>query len=95
MKLGLHISNFTWPDGAPRLGGILADIASAADEAGFDRISVMDHVWQISVNGPPERDMLEAYTALGFLAAHTKPGQAVHPGHRRRRTATRACWPRR
>ncbi len=71
MKLGLHISNFTWPDGAPRLGPVLADIASAADEAGFDRISVMDHVWQISVNGPPEWDMLEAYTALGFIAAHT------------------------
>jgi F420-dependent oxidoreductase-like protein len=32
----------------------------------------MDHVWQIGVNGPPEQEMLEAYTALGFLAAHTK-----------------------
>ncbi|MBM2621526.1 LLM class F420-dependent oxidoreductase [Actinoplanes sp. LDG1-06] len=72
MKLGLHISNFTWPDGAPRLGPVLADIASAADQAGFERISVMDHFWQIGVIGPPEWDMLEAYTALGFLAAHTK-----------------------
>src|SRR5690349_8990349 len=32
----------------------------------------MDHLWQISVIGPPEQEMLEAYTALGFLAAHTK-----------------------
>jgi alkanesulfonate monooxygenase len=32
----------------------------------------MDHVWQIVVNGPPEHDMLEAYTALGFLAARTE-----------------------
>jgi F420-dependent oxidoreductase-like protein len=72
VKLGLHISNFTWPEGAPALGRVLADIASAADEAGFDRISVMDHVWQIAVNGPPEWDMLEAYTALGYIAAHTR-----------------------
>ena len=72
MRLGLHISNFTWPDGAPRLGTVLADVASAADEAGFERISVMDHLWQIAVIGPPEHEMLEAYTALGFLAAHTK-----------------------
>jgi F420-dependent oxidoreductase-like protein len=71
VKLGLHISNFTWPDGAPRLREVLADIASSADEAGFDRISVMDHLWQIGVIGPPEHEMLEAYTALGFLAAHT------------------------
>ncbi|MEU4426929.1 LLM class F420-dependent oxidoreductase [Actinoplanes sp. NPDC024001] len=72
MRLGLHISKFTWPDGAPRLGPTLAEIASAADQAGFERISVMDHVWQISVNGPPELEMLEAYTTLGFLAAHTR-----------------------
>ncbi|GAA2649494.1 LLM class F420-dependent oxidoreductase [Paractinoplanes durhamensis] len=77
MKLGLHISNFTWPDGAPRLATVLADVASAADEAGFERISVMDHVWQIGVNGPPEMDMLEAYTALGFLAAHTKTAKLL------------------
>jgi F420-dependent oxidoreductase-like protein len=72
VKLGLHISNFTWPEGAPRLGTVLADVASSADEAGFERISVMDHLWQISVIGPPEHEMLEAYTTLGYLAAHTK-----------------------
>jgi F420-dependent oxidoreductase-like protein len=72
VKLGLHISNFTWPEGAPRLGAVLADIATSADEAGFERISVMDHLWQIAVIGPPEHEMLEAYTALGYLAAHTK-----------------------
>jgi F420-dependent oxidoreductase-like protein len=32
----------------------------------------MDHVWQIGVIGPPEHEMLEAYTALGFLAGHTR-----------------------
>ncbi|MGA5302346.1 LLM class F420-dependent oxidoreductase [Nucisporomicrobium flavum] len=72
MKLGLHIADFTWSGGAPRLGPQLAEVAAAADEAGFDRISVMDHLWQIGVLGPPEHEMLEAYTVLGFLAAHTR-----------------------
>jgi F420-dependent oxidoreductase-like protein len=31
----------------------------------------MDHVWQIAVHGPPEHDMLEAYTTLGYLAGRT------------------------
>src|SRR4051812_49525137 len=31
----------------------------------------MDHVWQIPNVGPVDHDMLEAYTALGFLAAHS------------------------
>jgi F420-dependent oxidoreductase-like protein len=72
VKLGLHISNFTWPEGAPRLGAVLAEIASTADEVGFERISVMDHLWQIAVIGPPEHEMLEAYTTLGYLAGHTR-----------------------
>jgi len=71
MRLGLHVSSFTWPGGAPRIGDDLAAIARAADDAGFDRLSVMDHLWQIGVIGPPEQEMLEAYTTLGFLAAHT------------------------
>jgi F420-dependent oxidoreductase-like protein len=32
----------------------------------------MDHVWQIGVIGPPEHEMLEAYTTLGYLAAKTE-----------------------
>jgi alkanesulfonate monooxygenase len=31
----------------------------------------MDHVWQIGHIGPPENEMLEAYTTLGYLAART------------------------
>src|SRR5580693_10157934 len=72
MKLGLHISDFTWEGGAPELRSKLGDIASRADDGGVDRISVMDHVWQIGHIGPPEHEMLEAYTALGFLAAKTE-----------------------
>jgi F420-dependent oxidoreductase-like protein len=71
LKLGLHIPDFTWADGPPGLAGHLAQIVGTAEEAGFDRVSVMDHVWQIRGLGPPEHEMLEAYTTLGFIAAHT------------------------
>jgi F420-dependent oxidoreductase-like protein len=71
MELGLHVSDFTWPGGAPALAPTLARIARDAEDAGFARLSVMDHFWQIGHIGPPEHEMLEAYTTLGFLAAHT------------------------
>ena len=71
MELGLHVANFTWPDGPQHLGANLGRVAAAAEEAGFAKLSVMDHVWQIGHIGPPENDMLEAYTALGYLAAKT------------------------
>ena len=72
MKVGLHISDFTWEGGPAALGGRLGEIAVKADQAGVDRVSVMDHVWQIGHLGPPEHEMLEAYTALGWLAARTE-----------------------
>jgi F420-dependent oxidoreductase-like protein len=72
MKVGLHIADFTWDGGPPALGPRLGEIARRADEAGVDRISVMDHLWQIGHRGPPELEMLEAYTTLGFLAASTE-----------------------
>ncbi len=72
MKLGLHISNFTWPDGPGRIRTDLARIAATAEEQGFSKLSVMDHVWQIHMIGPPEHEMLEAYTTLGYLAARTE-----------------------
>ena len=62
MKLGLHVPDFTYPGGPAHLADDLSRIAAAAEDAGFARISVMDHVWQIRVVGPPEHDMLEAYT---------------------------------
>ena len=72
MKLGLHIADFTWDGGPAALRQQLGDVAARAEQAGFDRVSVMDHVWQIGNLGPPEHEMLEAYTALGYLAAKTE-----------------------
>ena len=77
MELGLHIVDFNLPGGPPALAGNLRDIAVRAEEAGFTKLSVMDHLWQISLAGPPELEMLEAYTTLGYLAAHTSRVQLL------------------
>ncbi|MDQ1585415.1 MAG: hypothetical protein QOJ90_2118 [Actinomycetota bacterium] len=71
MKIAVHLPRFTYPGGPPTLAQDLARIAAAAETAGVSRLSVMDHVWQIGPHGPVEQEMLEAYTTLGFLAAHT------------------------
>ena len=72
MKIGLDIADFTWPAGPAKLGSTLGDIARTADEAGFDSIWVMDHFWQIRMNGPEHHEMLEGYSALSYIAAVTK-----------------------
>jgi F420-dependent oxidoreductase-like protein len=71
VDIGLHIANFTYPAGPTGLADDLTRIVTAAEEAGFGRVSVMDHLWQIGALGPPENEMLEAYTTLGYLAART------------------------
>src|SRR5215475_4464957 len=77
MELGLHVSDFTWAGGPPALASDLRDVAVAAEQAGFTKLSVMDHVWQIDAMGPAEHEMLEAYTTLGYLAAHTSRVQLL------------------
>jgi F420-dependent oxidoreductase-like protein len=71
LKVGLQIPSFTWPGGPAQIGPRLAEIARTAEAAGFDSIGVMDHFFQIRAFGPPQREMLEAYPTLAFIAAHT------------------------
>jgi F420-dependent oxidoreductase-like protein len=72
MRFGLHLPDFTWDTGPSGLRQRLVEVVQLAEQGGFDRISVMDHVWQIGMIGPPEHEMLEAYTTLGFLAGKTE-----------------------
>jgi len=72
VDIGLHIADFTYPNGPAGLADDLTRVVVAAEDAGFARVSVMDHVWQIGVLGPPEHEMLEAYTTLGYIAARTE-----------------------
>ena len=72
MKLGLHIPATSWAGGPPRLSSTLVAICEAAEAAGFDAIDVADHLWQHPIMGGPTESQLEAYTTLGFIAAHTE-----------------------
>src|SRR6266545_5315516 len=72
MKLGLHIAMTNWAEGAVRLGPTLIEAVEAAEAAGFDAISVADHVWGSQYTGGVEASQLEAYTMLGFIAARTQ-----------------------
>lgn len=90
MKLGISLSNFSWPVPVTELGAAITSVARQADEAGLDSLWVMDHFFQIRLTGlPPESPMPEAYATLGVLAGQTtriKLGTLVtsvayrHPG---------------
>ena len=71
MELGVHLVSFALPGGPESIGPTLAATARAAEEAGVDNLSFMDHYLQLEFLGRAEEPMLEGYTALGFLAAHT------------------------
>ncbi|MGW1025980.1 LLM class F420-dependent oxidoreductase [Streptomyces sp. NPDC002577] len=71
MRLGVHITKFDHPRGPAALGPELAAAGAAAEAAGVSWVSVMDHYFQMENNGGAEAAMLECYTTLGHLAAHT------------------------
>ncbi len=69
---GYHMPSFSFPGVPPeRLFERLAENVVAAEAAGFDLVTVMDHFYQIGAVGPEELPMMEAYTTLGALAART------------------------
>lgn len=71
-RLGYQIPNFTYPGVGPDgLFEVVARQAREADASGFDTVMVMDHFYQLPMLGAPEQEMLECYTALAGLAAHT------------------------
>ena len=77
MKIGLQIPDFSTPRGPEALGRELGIVARTADDAGFEYIAVMDHFFQIPGIGPAEKEMLEGYTTLGYLAALTSRAALV------------------
>jgi F420-dependent oxidoreductase-like protein len=72
MKLGIQIASFSYPGGTEAIAPTLARVAQTADDIGLDSIWVMDHLFQIRSVGAVDEPMLEGWTALGFIAAHTK-----------------------
>ena len=71
MRIGVHLVDFDLPGGPASLGPTLAATGRAAEEAGVDNLTLMDHYLQLDFLSRAEAPMLEGYTTLGFLAAHT------------------------
>jgi len=72
-RLGYQIPNFSYPgtDPADTFKNVVAQ-AKAAEAAGFDRVFVMDHFYQLPGIGEPGDPMYECYTMLSALAQHTE-----------------------
>ncbi|MGA7910663.1 MAG: LLM class F420-dependent oxidoreductase [Candidatus Dormiibacterota bacterium] len=69
---GYHMPNFTFPGVSDdRLFQRVVENARAAEAAGFDLVTVMDHFYQIRGVGPETEPMLEAYPTLAALATQT------------------------
>jgi F420-dependent oxidoreductase-like protein len=71
MRISVSLTNYSWPDGPGGLGSQLARVVRAAEAAGLDTVWVPDHLLQAAPGSPPDAEMLEAYTTLGFLAGQS------------------------
>jgi F420-dependent oxidoreductase-like protein len=71
MDIGIHVIAFTVPDGPAGIAAELRRVAAAAEAAGATDLSVMDHWFQMDQWAPASDPMLEGYTTLAYLAAHT------------------------
>ena len=72
-RLGYQIPNFTYPNTPPSaiFDKVVAQ-AKAAEAAGYDRVFVMDHWYQLPGIGAPDESMFECYSMLSALAQHTE-----------------------
>jgi F420-dependent oxidoreductase-like protein len=72
LEFGLQISRFGFSGHPATTATALAEVARAAEDAGFTSLWVMDHFLQIPQVGREWEDMLDSYTTLGYLAGVTE-----------------------
>jgi F420-dependent oxidoreductase-like protein len=75
MRVGLNVANFCAASAPARLGPELAAVARQAEALGFESFWLWDHFfWDSSPVGPgvTDREMIEAFTTLGFIAGVTR-----------------------
>jgi F420-dependent oxidoreductase-like protein len=69
---GFHLPSYTHSGTPPeRLFDRVVEQAKAAEEAGFELVTVMDHLYQIQGVGQVEEPMLEGWLVLAALARET------------------------
>ena len=67
-----HMPSYTFAEVQPAdLFAHVTRMTRAAENAGFDLVTVMDHFYQIRGVGPETEPMMEAYSTLAALAAQT------------------------
>jgi F420-dependent oxidoreductase-like protein len=72
ITLDLHLPNFNYPGtGADQVFDKLLEIATTAESSGFSSVSLMDHLHQIPIVGPPQNWMFDGNTMLAGIAART------------------------
>jgi F420-dependent oxidoreductase-like protein len=73
ITLDLHLPNFNYPDTPPeKVFDKLIEIATTAEANGFSSVSLMDHLHQIFMVGPPQNYMFDGNTMLAAIAARTE-----------------------
>jgi F420-dependent oxidoreductase-like protein len=72
LDFGLQLSRFDFPGHPATTAEQLAELARAAEDAGFTSLWVMDHVVQIPQVGREWEDMPESWTTLAWLAGVTE-----------------------
>ena len=69
---GLHLPNYTFPGTPPeRLFDRILEQVRAAEGAGFNLVTVMDHLYQIDGVGQVTEPMLESWSTLAAIARET------------------------
>jgi F420-dependent oxidoreductase-like protein len=68
----MHFGSYSFADDPAVVWRRLGDAVRAAEQAGFDFVSVPDHLAQNQVGGGPLAPMFEAYSLLGSLALMTE-----------------------
>jgi F420-dependent oxidoreductase-like protein len=76
-RRGMHFGSYGSVDDGVALSNRTLDAVEAAEAAGFDAISVPDHVLQNDVGGGPASPMFEAYTLLGAFAGRTRSARLL------------------
>src|SRR5262249_958123 len=72
VRLGIHFMNFTHPGGGAALRAAVGNTAVAAEAAGVDWFTAMDHWFQMEHFATAHDPMLEGYSVLSFVAAKTE-----------------------
>ncbi|MEV0945064.1 LLM class F420-dependent oxidoreductase [Rhodococcus sp. NPDC049939] len=72
IRLGYQMPNFKYSTPVTELFPTVIAQIREAESAGFDTAFAVDHFYQTSTLGEPDRPMLESYTSLGALATATE-----------------------